>query len=391
MSEVLDLGNMPLPEDFSRPGEEHQSLLYPHVLEWCDQCFTIQQRFQPPSEVVFPPEYHYRAALTRDVVQGMAGLARECNETLLSTRRDGMRPVVLDIGCNDGSLLREFSKLGYTTVGIDPTDAISDAAKDVDFTRQSFFDDSSAEWVLEKTGYPDLVVMTNVFAHVSNLPEFLHSLSIVLGPKTRLVIENHYLGSVLRGFQFDTFYLEHPRTYSARSFEFVSTALGLNIESITFPSRYGGNIRVVMAHSDELTNRPDPPREDGLAPLASNLQVKFDSWRVQARQAIDDLVREGPLHGKSLPARAVVLIASLDLGSSEIECIYERDASPKVGLLVPGTDIEIRTDSELIADRPENLVLWAWHIADEIRDYLASLGFDGALWSPMPQFHRLKN
>ena len=64
---------------------------------------------------------------------------------------------------------------------------------------------------------------------------------------TKIVIENHYLGSIINKFQFDTFYHEHPRTYSLTSFYYISKILGLKIEHFSFPKRYGGNIRVIFS------------------------------------------------------------------------------------------------------------------------------------------------
>ena len=61
-----------------------------------------------------------------------------------------------------------------------------------------------------------------------------------------IVIENHYLGSVLEKNQFDTFYHEHPRTYSLQSFNYISKLLGLSITKVKFPKRYGGNIRIFL-------------------------------------------------------------------------------------------------------------------------------------------------
>ena len=68
----------------------------------------------------------------------------------------------------------------------------------------------------------------------------------MINEDTVLIIENHYLGSILKKNQFDTFYHEHPRTYSLKSFNFIAKKLNVNILKVQFPKRYGGNIRVIL-------------------------------------------------------------------------------------------------------------------------------------------------
>ena len=95
-------------------------------------------------------------------------------------------------------------------------------------------------------GKPDFIALTNVFAHIENLREVLDSLRRLMAPHTVIVIENHYLGAVLDGNQFDTFYHEHPRSYSYTSFLHMARSLGAQLLGVEFPSRYGGNIRTFV-------------------------------------------------------------------------------------------------------------------------------------------------
>ena len=64
----------------------------------------------------------------------------------------------------------------------------------------------------------DIITFTNVFAHIENLGELISNIRKLINKDTILVIENHYLGSIIEKKQFDTFYHEHPRTYSFTSF-----------------------------------------------------------------------------------------------------------------------------------------------------------------------------
>ena len=114
------------------------------------------------------------------------------------------------------------------------------------------FEKKTADKILKKYKKIDLFTFTNVFAHIENLNELIDNLKYLISRDTILLIENHYLGSVISKNQFDTFYHEHPRTYSATSFIHISKKLNMSIKKIEFPKRYGGNIRVVFSKENGL-------------------------------------------------------------------------------------------------------------------------------------------
>lgn len=378
---LLDLGRHPLCDDLPIVGDERVVATHPQEILLCLTCLTALQRFQVPKETLFPADYHYRSRLTADVVTGMESLVRD----LLASRPPRAGAKVLDIGCNDGSLLGVFKQRGLTTVGVDPTDSIREAGDRVDYAYQRYFDGSVVEELLEAHRSFDYIVMTNVFAHIENLPLLCANLRRLIGPETVLVVENHYLGSIAAGGQFDTFYHEHPRTYSVKSFTFVAEHLGCGIESVDFPRRYGGNVRVTMTPSAR-TRRERLPDEHRIVHDLRGMQGAFEAWRSYSTQVLTSSAIEKPFVGKSLPGRAVMLISSLELGAGQMPRIFEKPGSPKIGHWIPNTRIEVVSDSGLPTADSGDLVIWAWHIADEVLEYVAAAGYRGRVWVPMPMF-----
>ena len=105
------------------------------------------------------------------------------------------------------------------------------------------------------------------------------------------------------------------------------------------------------------------------------------------KKIIEDLISSGyKFNGKSLPARGVMLINSLDLSKSFMPKVFEQNFSPKVGNYVPGTDIYIDKDENINGD---NLIIWSWHVVDEIIYYLKKIGFKGSIWKPLPRFEKV--
>jgi len=367
---VLDLGFHPLCDDLVPIGDDRVCKKYPIEILFCDICLTGHQRFQVPKRELFTSTYHYRARMTGSVLSGMAELVSSCDLKLAGLKGK----TVLDIGCNDGSLLNYFEEKGCRTIGVEPTGAAADSRHT---TINAFFDAESAKKVKELVGQPDIITFTNVFAHIEDLDGLLDNLKFLMGPQTVLVIENHYLGAILGYEQFDTFYHEHPRTYSFASFKYIAKSLGRNLMDTQFVSRYGGNIRVYIGPGKQSEISVD---ERHFSNMFNSMRDSMASWIAETRSAIDNLVaKEGKLRAKAFPGRAAIMIKLLGLDESKISTVYEIKGSIKVGHYVPGTRIPIQPEAALYLEKDQTrpILNLAWHIPAEVRANLEKNGYQG--------------
>jgi SAM-dependent methyltransferase len=383
---VLDLGRHPMCDDLKPVGNHSKTSSYPVTILLCTTCQTAHQKYQIPKKTLFPDNYHYRSRLTADVLSGMESLVSDIESSLGSLSGK----VVLDIGCNDGSLLDRFASKGAITIGVEPTGASHDAAGRGHKIYNEYFTDATASRILAHARTIDIITFTNVFAHIEDLPSLIHALRHLLHDETTIVIENHYLGSVLESNQFDTFYHEHPRTYSATSFIFIAKQLGLKVANIVFPRRYGGNIRVHMCNEKKLNQiipgqaLPSLPAENGFADQFIHMRSFIHDWKISKASEIEFLVRQhGPIPAKAFPGRAAILITMLGLDENQIQCIFEKPDSPKIGHYAPGTRIPIVSDELLFESevQPPVILNLAWHIKDEIASYLSAKGYTGKVFN----------
>jgi hypothetical protein len=370
LNTILDLGMHPLCDDLVAIGDNRICNEYPIEVLYCDLCKTAHQRFQVPKNTLFTESYHYRARMTPSVLSGMSDLVDNCEQRFGGL--DGK--IVLDVGCNDGSLLNYFEAKGCKTVGVEPTGAASESKHK---TYNEFFNHDVAKKILMEVGQPDLITFTNVFAHIENLSDLVTNLKILLTSKTKIVIENHYLGAILDTGQFDTYYHEHPRTYSVKSFEYIAKSFGVSLIDVQFVSRYGGNIRVFLGNGEPSHDSVDEGRFIG---LFDTMNKNMASWKIETTGLIEQLVAEhGPLRAKAFPGRAAILIKLLGLNETHICAVYEITGSIKVGHYVPGTRIPILPEAELFSkddlDRP--IINMAWHIPKEVRANLIANGYSG--------------
>ena len=240
---IISLGNQPLCDDLKRINSFKKNKLFKIDLRICKNCLTVNQLHKINQETLFPKKYNYRAGLTQDVKNGMINLVNKVDRLINKKSKS-----VLDIGCNDGTLLNFFEKKNYKTFGIEPTNAFKDCSKK-HIIYNTYFNINTVKKILKQKKFIDVVTFTNVFAHITNFDQLINDLKILVKNVKYLVIENHYLGSILEKNQFDTFYQEHPRTYSVKSFLYISKLIDMHLYKVEFPRRYGGNIRVYFSHN----------------------------------------------------------------------------------------------------------------------------------------------
>jgi hypothetical protein len=370
---VLDLGLHPLCDDLVVLGNSKKCDEYPIEILFCENCKTAHQRYQVPKVELFGPEYHYRARMTGSVLKGMSDLVESCVQKF----GDLNNKIVLDVGCNDGSLLNFFRVKGCKTIGVEPTGAALDSTH---VTFNSFFDASTVEKILSEIGQPDFITFTNVFAHIEDLNNLLDNLKKLISKNTIVVIENHYLGAVLDYGQFDTFYHEHPRTYSFDSFLHIAKSLGLNLIDCQFVSRYGGNIRAYLGSGNPIDFLN--VNESKYTDMFANMNLSILNWKWKTRKMIDELVsKSGRLRAKAFPGRAAILIKLLGLTEDHISAVYEIKGSIKVGHYVPGTRIPILPEADLFKelDLSRPILNLAWHLPKEVRENLLKNGYTGEI------------
>ena len=374
---VLDLGNHPLCDDLLKIGAKEKCEEFHIEIALCNNCLTAHQLHPVPKRKLFPSSYHYRSSMTQDVLNGMQGLVLRTKERFgnLAGKK------VVDIGCNDGSLLKFFKNEGAEVFGVEPTGAANDAVKNGIRTLNDFFDLEVAAKIVEEIGHPDFITFTNVFAHIEDMDGLIKALQVLMGKDTRLSVENHYLGAVLDRFQFDTFYHEHPRTYSTHSFVEIARRLGRNVEAVEFPARYGGNIRVFIGpefptSTDVGVLKDALDREQDFPPKFEKMRAVINQWLHNREDLLSGVRSEdGKIFCKAFPGRAAILIKLLNLTETDIGAVFEKPNSMKVGHYLPGTRIPILSEDEMgaLAPPPRKILNLAWHISNEINSYMKGI------------------
>ncbi len=366
---VLDLGYQPLADDLKDTKSINAgTTFFPIEIGFCKKCILLQNNYIVDDKSLYTKNYHYRPGITKDVVNNFQSMSQK----LTKLYDLNLESIVADIGCNDGSLLKQFRKLGITkTVGIEPTDTIKYAKPKIK-TVQDFMNISSSKKALKFYGKADLITTTNVFAHTNNLKTFILGVKKLIKKNGIFVIENHYLGAILKKKQFDSFYHEHLRTYSLLSLVRLMKYYGFRIINAYTTDRYGGNIQAHFSlgnlkKSHNVNKILDKEIKDKLNKEMTYKKLKKDIENIDYQ--ISTFINQNKhkkIVAKAFPARASILVHRFSSIKNNISFVAEQPSSLKLNKYVPGTNIKIISSEKLKTFKPDIMIILAWHLFDTI-------------------------
>lgn len=388
VTKFLSLGEQPACEFPKDLKEAEAEQTWPLDLGFCAQCSLVQVMDPISERVLFSGDYHHLAGLTKGFREHLAALA---DELAAQQDPDPQRRRVIEIGSNDGSLLDALAERGFEVLGVDPCGSVSPKGSPV---VNDYFGSEVASRIMSSSRPANIVVATNVFAHVTNLHDFLDGLCKILDADGMFVSESHYLPELLRSLQYDFAYHEHSRYYSLTALQHVFAMHGLEVFHVELIDTHGGSVRVYAgfqgAHEvrDSVTQLR---REEDAQKLTDEATYRAFAARVEAhrdqfRELIRKLASDGSrIAGSSCPARAVTLLNYCELGPADISTVSE--ISPlKIGRIFPGVHIPVISQDELCGpDQPDYAILFSWHILEELSSRLREEGFRGKFVVPLPE------
>jgi len=369
VEEVLDLGETALANKFlTREELSKPEPKYPLRLGFCRNCTHAQLLdIVPPAEMF--EDYLYISAASDTLKDHLY----EISDVVVARRRLGERDLVVDVGCNDGTLLRGFRRHHVRTLGVDPARNL--AARDSEIERYvGFFGPDSAKEIVAKWGQASVITLTNVFPHIQDLRGFGKAVKTVLAPGGALVIEAVYLTDLFEQDAFDTIYHEHVSYWSLGPMVRLFQDMELQVVSAERLPVHHGQLRVFVQRKGEAQpNRSvsDLLAEEWAKGLRDRRTYQAFSERVMLiKQSLLRTLRDLKAAGKRVvgygaPAKGNTLLSFLEIGPDLIEYIVDR--SPlKQGLYTPGTHIPVVRTERLLEDQPDVVLLLAWNFVDEI-------------------------
>ena len=370
--------------------EKYNQEKFPITVVICEDCTLLQIDYIVDQNKVYHLDYPYLPGITKTVDNEQKELSDYLFENLELKKND----TVLDIGSNDGSLLKHFRAKGLNTVGVEPTNIAKLANDNGIFTFQSFFNLETVNNIISNKGKAKLITSTNVFAHMSTLGDVMDGIVKAMDDDGYFCFENHYIMEVIEKVQYDTFYHEHLRTYSLISLIKLFEMYDLTLYHAQLVTRYGGSIRAIVSKKKrDQTESLKKLLEIENEKLVKNKEKTYKDFVQNINQSRDDLIKKLSeiksknltVIGKSCPARAVVLLNYCNLDENNLDFIAEQPTSLKLNYYIPGTNLEIVNDDILLDKNPDYVLLLAWHLSESIIEKWKKKGLMSKFIIPLPK------
>jgi hypothetical protein len=302
------------------------------------------------------------------------GLVRHFNE-FAQTLKD--KKLVIDVGSNDGILLKPLKEMGVKAVGIEPSINVGKIANDAGLeTVISFFDTESVEVVKAKYGPADAVVASSIFTHLENPHQFIEDVKIATTDDGAFIIEVEYIGNMIRDVQFERFYLDRIFYYSLTSLSRLYELHGMYVGDVEHIAPHGGSLRVTgykqgfgPGVSDAvkalLTEEETTLTEQRMKEFSTTVDEYLSLFRTK----LEEYKKEGVyVAGYGAPARVSTICNYGKIGPDLIEFIVD-DSPLKQNRYSPGTHIPIKPKAHLdgLAKKPDLLVVFAYEYFDDIK------------------------
>ena len=383
---ILSLGFLPgVNQMFKINSNKNSELFFPTNLVFSPSSKLFQIDNIVDKKILFPTTYPYTSSTTKILRENFKDLYEEANNLFKLQKTD----LVIDIGSNDGNLLKKFKNC--KVLGVTPEKIGYKAIRDGIPTIINYFNKTVVNQIIKKYEKAKIITATNVFAHIDNIDELIRNILKLLKPRGIFISESHYFLSLVKTLQYDTIYHEHLRYYTVTSLKNIFKKYGLRIIKVKNIKTHGGSIRVYATR-----DRGYPSHKS--VNLALGKEKKYLSeknlklFRTKVLKNKIDLLdkikniksKNNSIFAVGAPSRATTLVNYVGINEEMVDCICEIKGSHKIGHYLPGTRIPIMSEEVIFKKKPKYLLLLSWHISDELIKNLKKKGYKGKFIIPLP-------
>jgi len=376
LTKVIDLGEQYLQGSFVKPGKEQPpTRKIPTVLVRCNPtidenaCGLLQMENTVPPEVLYSA-YWYRSGTNQTMRSHLQGIVTEAMSMVTKSKA-----MVLDIGCNDGTLLKAYPK-DFMKYGVDPSDVAQGVGDGINVIQDIF---PSEELISRLQGKKfDIITSIAMFYDLEDPVNFTKNIKRVLSPDGLWVFEMSYMPSMLTMNSYDTICHEHLEYYSLAVLEKILKRAEMKIINATLNNINGGSIRCYATHADNFSYK----KEEYLQRLNDLRQQEFDLeldtdkpyknfqdhiniHKQELSTLLRKLKKEGKkihLYGASTKGNTILQWCGID--NRIIDAAADRNPD-KHGAFTLGTEIPIISEEQSRAMNPDYYLVLPWHFKEE--------------------------
>ena len=356
-------------------------------------CGLIQLRHSIPSDYLYK-RYFYRSGINKTMTKNLKEIVNQSISKISLNKGD----IVLDIGCNDGTLLKNYQGIGVRAIGFDPAENMYQFSKESEaeividyFNYNSFF---------KRFGEKKVKSITSI-AMFYDLPDpnsFVYDIAKVLDKDGIWVLEFAYLPLMMDQNTFDTIVHEHLEYYHLQVLEYLFEKFNLKVIDASLNKVNGGSIRLFVKHKDNPIDNDSLKRIEKIRMLEKEMNLdteepykKFYQRCKELKKKTVSFIEKELSEGKKIIAygastKGNTLLQFYGLNNKHFNFVADRNPD-KWGRKTIGTDIEIISEEKAREMKPDYFFILPWHFLEEFIDREKDfLNNGGKFIVPLPEF-----
>ena len=374
LTKVLDFGLHPLGNGFLDSVEFVGEYFFPMEIGYSEVSMMLQLIQQPLPEKMFHDHYAFFSSTSKVMTKHFEDFA---NQVLDSDYIEKISPFIVELGCNDGIMLKNFAELNIGHLGIEPSlNVAQEANKKGVRTVSEFFTEELAEIIVAKHGKADAFLAANVMCHIPDIIGVVKGIKKLLKPSGVVMFEDPYLGDIVNKISYDQIYDEHVFLFSALSIQYLFGLHGMELIDVLPQKTHGGSMRYVLAHKgvylvkssvDELILQEKLQGLDKISTFET-FSRKVGQSKSELLALLKDLKSNGKtIAGYAATSKSTTILNYCGISSNLIEFIC--DTTPiKQGKFSPGMHIPVVPYEKFKTNPPDYAFIFAWNHMDEIME-----------------------
>ena len=386
LAKIFSLGNF-FVSNFVKKKQIKKGIKSPLNLLYCNNCSLIQLSHIAPQEIMYKKFYWYRSGVTKTMREGLKDIFKESLKHVSLLKND----VILDIGANDGTLLKYYKKKNFTTIGCEPAKNLKKLLKkNCHFILNDFWSMKKLNNILlkKKLEKPKIITAIGMFYDLEEPNQFIRDASLALHDKGIFVAQLMCLKSMIEKNDLGNICHEHIEFYSLKSLKFLFENNGLEIFKIEENEINGGSYRI---YCRKLNKGSIKLNEPNVLKSVRKFVKRVKKNKLITTNFINKKIREGKkifLYGASTKGNTV--LQYYNLNSQKIEYAAERSPE-KWGKYTIGTGIKIISENKARELKPDYFFVTPWGFIDEfVKRESAWLKKGGKFILPFPRFKLVK-
>jgi len=366
----MSFGQMPIANGFLNKDKFNEEFFFEMEVGFSDDLSLFQLNDHPKPTMMFNKNYPFFTGSSQQMKLHFKNYADWIKRYHPNTIKN-----IIEIGSNDGTLLKNFNSNDYNTLGFEPSSNVAErASKDGVNTINKFFNNNSAINQKSFINNTDLICAANVICHVPDLNNLIQAVSLMLNKSGLFIFEEPYLGSMFEKISYDQIYDEHIFIFSVMSVSKIFKLFDMELVDVFPQTTHGGSMRYIVGRknvhniSDNVNTLLEKEKLKNLDNISSCKKFKnnCELSKIKTRESLlkfkDDNYK---IAGYAATSKSTTILNYCNINSKIID--YICDTTPeKIGKLSPGTHIPIVDMYHFKKFNPDVAYLFAWNHKDEI-------------------------